>query len=60
MVYYNTKFGDPASISIKYILWTMFCVKNIGNKMAASPPFFRQLKNKFDVHNLPAIFQQCA
>jgi len=27
-MYYHTKFGDPASNSIKDILWTMFSLKN--------------------------------
>jgi len=32
MTHYNTKFGDPASISKKNMLWTMFSVKNLETK----------------------------
>jgi len=32
MTYYNTKFGDPVSISIKDMFWTMFSVKNLQTK----------------------------
>jgi len=59
MMYYHTKFGGPASNSIKDMLWTKFSVKNLETKW---PPVRHLclLVKKLNVHNLPAIFEQCA
>jgi len=36
MMYYHAKFGDPASNSIKDMLWTMFSLKNMETKWPLS------------------------
>jgi len=34
--YYHTNFGDPAWNSMKYMLWTMFSLKNLKTKWLPS------------------------
>jgi len=48
MTYYNTKFGDPASISIKDIVWTMFSVK-IWKQNGRQTAIFASTGKKMDV-----------